>query len=140
MNYSQLFQWATLMVLPAWLLLVFLPRHAITARLVISGSYSVVYSLAYLLLIIISWNSVNFDFSSLAAVQGLFQNPAVLLAGWIHYLAFDLFIGAWLLRDSWQYGISHWLMVPVLLLSFYLGPIGLLLYMSYKLYYLKLKS
>lgn len=140
MDAEQIFQWANLLILPGWLLLVLLPRHSVTARLVLSGAYSSVYAAAYLVLILLSWNEVSFDFSNLAAVQTLFQNPTVLLAGWIHYLAFDLFIGAWALRDSWQHGIKHWLMLPVLLLSFNLGPIGLLLYISYKFYYLKLKT
>lgn len=137
MNYAQMFQLANILILPAWLLLLFLPRHPITSKLVHSGAYSVAYALAYLLLIVVTWNEVEMDFSSLDSVQALFLHPGVLLAGWIHYLAFDLFIGAWALKDSWQYGIKHWLMIPVLFLTLNFGPVGLLLYMGYKLFYLK---
>jgi hypothetical protein len=140
MDYAQLFQWANLGILPAWLLLLVLPRHPLTVKLIHSSAYSVVYALAYLLLLITTWGEVALDFSNLSSVQALFQHPGVLLAGWIHYLAFDLFIGAWALRDSWQYGIRHWLMIPVLLLCFNFGPVGLLLYMVYKVYHLKPKA
>jgi hypothetical protein len=58
----------------------------------------------------------------------LFQNKWLLLAGWIHYLAFDLFIGSWQVRDAAKQGISHWLVIPCLALTFMFGPIGLLLY------------
>jgi len=58
-----------------------------------------------------------------------FGNPYVLTAGWIHYLAFDLFIGCWELRDSQRHGIAHWLVVPCLVLTFALGPVGLGLYL-----------
>ena len=54
----------------------------------------------------------------------------MLLAGWIHYLCFDLFIGSWEVRDSEQRGISHWLVLPCLFFTFMLGPVGLLLYFT----------
>ena len=70
------------------------------------------------------------DFSSLAGVRTLFDNPWVLLAGWTHYLAFDLFIGGWEARDARRRGIPHLLVVPALVLTFLLGPAGLLLYLA----------
>ena len=54
----------------------------------------------------------------------------MLLAGWIHYLAFDLFIGGWETRDAVRNGIPHLLVIPCLLLTFMLGPIGLLAYFA----------
>jgi hypothetical protein len=57
-----------------------------------------------------------------------FENHWLLLAGWVHYLAFDLFIGAWQVRDSKALGISHLLVLPCLVLTFLFGPVGLLLY------------
>jgi Domain of unknown function (DUF4281) len=69
-------------------------------------------------------------FSSLAAVQRLFTVPEVALAGWIHYLAFDLFIGLWIAGRYDALGISRWLQAPVLVVTFMFGPLGLLLYFS----------
>jgi hypothetical protein len=58
----------------------------------------------------------------------LFQSPYVALAGWIHYLAFDLFLGAWQVRDANRRDINHLWLVPCLVLTFLAGPVGLLLY------------
>ena len=63
-------------------------------------------------------------------MRALFDNPWALLAGWTHYLAFDLFIGGWEVRDAQRRGIPHLLIVPALVLTFLLGPAGLLLYLA----------
>jgi len=67
-------------------------------------------------------------FSTLAGVGTLFSNPWLLLAGWMHYLAFDLLVGSWELEDAAERGIPHWIVVPCLLLTFLFGPAGWLLY------------
>jgi hypothetical protein len=72
-------------------------------------------------------------FNSLAQVAVLFSSPYALLAGWIHYLAFDLFTGAWEARDAARLGISRWAVAPCLLLTFLFGPLGLSLYLLLKL-------
>ena len=72
--------------------------------------------------------------TSLAELGKLFASAEnLLLAGWIHYLAFDLFIGAWVLRDAQRLGIGHGLTVPCLLLTLAFGPIGLLTYFGVRL-------
>ena len=58
----------------------------------------------------------------------LFTNEWATLAGWIHYLAFDLFVGAWEVKDAQEKNISHWFVIPCLILTFLFGPIGFLLY------------
>ena len=60
----------------------------------------------------------------------LFQKRELLLAGWIHYLAFDLFIGAWETRDAPRNQIPHLVVIPCLVMTFMLGPIGLLFYFA----------
>ena len=62
-------------------------------------------------------------------VARLFANRWLLLAGWVHYLAFALFLGSWEARDARLHGIPHWLVLPCLLLTFLCGPAGWLLYM-----------
>jgi len=69
-------------------------------------------------------------FSSLADVSKLFENPWALLAGWTHYLAFDLFIGGWEVRDAHDRGVPHLFIVPALVLTFLFGPAGLLVYLA----------
>ena len=63
----------------------------------------------------------------------LFSNPWALLAGWIHYLAFDLLIGTWETRDAREHGVPHLLLVPCLVLTFLFGPAGWLLYRGVRL-------
>jgi hypothetical protein len=84
----------------------------------------------YVVLIALSLPGSDGGFSSLAGVRALFVDPRGLLAGWTHYLAFDLFIGGWEVRDAQQRGIPHLLVVPALVLTFLFGPAGLLLYLA----------
>ena len=65
----------------------------------------------------------------------MFQDPWALLAGWVHYLCFDLAVGAWALRDAQRRGLPHLLLVPALVLTFLLGPVGLLLYAGLRRFY-----
>lgn len=117
-------------VLPAWLLLVFAPGWVWTQRIVHAIWIPGLLALAYL------WAMTNgtepapegAGFGSLQGVMLLFTNPYAVLAGWIHYLAFDLFVGAWEARDARRLSISPVLVAPCLFLTLMAGPVGLLLY------------
>lgn len=117
------------LALIGWLLLVAAPRHRL-AHLAASVILPAALSTVYLLLIALYFPGAAGGFGSLTDVALLFSNPALLLAGWVHYLAFDLFIGAWEVRDSARSRVPHLLVVPCLLLTFLLGPIGLLGYLT----------
>jgi hypothetical protein len=122
-----------MLVLPGWLLLVFVPRWKWTARLIAGVLIPLLLALLYLYLVVAHFGQADGGFGSLAAVSQLFRNPYALLAGWVHYLAFDLFIGSWEVRDARRLGIHHLLVVPCLVLTFLFGPIGLLLYFALRL-------
>lgn len=128
MSAETLFSICNMLVLPGWLLLIVAPRWRWTKRLIDSCLLPLLLGLVYFYLIVRYFGEANGDFGSLAEVAQLFQNPHLLLAGWIHYLAFDLFIGSWEVRDAERIGIHHLLVVPCLVLTFLLGPIGFLLY------------
>ena len=83
-------------------------------------------SLAYTALVLGFWTRASGGFGSLADVLLLFQTPQILLAGWIHYLAFDLFISAWIVRTARAEGLHFALVVPLLPLTFLFGPAGFL--------------
>lgn len=121
------------LVIPGWLLLAIRPSSswatALIAPVIISGVLAIVYSI----LIVTNIGSGDGDFTSLAGVGSLFANPWILTAGWIHYLAFDLFIGAWEVRDSQRLGIRHAYVLPCLVFTFLLGPIGLLMYLGLRI-------
>ena len=129
MTPERLFDLATWVALPGWLLLVFLPRWRWSARLVGSVLIPALLGGLYLVLIVRWFGSSEGGFGSLAEVRAFFENPWLLLAGWIHYLAFDLFVGAWELRDAQRIGLHHLLVVPCLALTLMFGPVGLLLYL-----------
>ena len=88
------------------------------------------FAAVYVVLIAASLPWTGGGFSSLGGVRALFDNPWALLAGWTHYLAFDLFIGGWELRDAQRRGFPHLLVVPALVLTFLFGPAGLSLYLA----------
>ena len=67
-------------------------------------------------------------FGSVAQVQRLFAVPGLLVAGWLHYLAFDLFVGSWIAGGAAALRIPHAIVVGLLLLTFMFGPAGLLAY------------
>lgn len=72
-------------------------------------------------------------FGSIAEVRLLFANDSALAAGWLHYLAFDLFVGGWVARDGATRGVPALLVLPCLPLTFLFGPAGLLLYLALRL-------
>ena len=81
-------------------------------------------AVAYLGLLIVHRGPGGFD--SLARVRQLFDQPGLLAAGWLHYLAFDLFVGTWIARRAGLLGVHHAWVIPCLLLTFLFGPVGLL--------------
>lgn len=129
---NEMFQYAGVFAGVGWLLLLVAPGWSWTSKLVLSGAWSLVLSLLYLVLIARYMPGSGGGFGSLAEVRMLFSVDALLLAGWIHYLAFDLLVGAIEVRQARALGISHWLMVPVLIMTFMLGPIGLIAFFVIK--------
>ena len=128
MTPESLFRLASTIVLPGWLLLVFAPSWKWTTRFIAGFLIPVLLGLLYLYIMLVHWRGAEGGFGSLDQVSDLFRNPWLLLAGWVHYLAFDLFIGAWEVRDARREGIHHLLVIPCLFLTFMFGPVGLLLY------------
>ena len=128
MSADSLFSFASILVLPGWLLLVLLPRWQYSATLVGAVVIPALLGLLYAGLIVSHIGSTDGGFGSLAEVRALFSNEFLLLAGWIHYLAFDLFIGSWEVRDAQRHGVHHLAVIPCLVLTFLFGPVGLMLY------------
>jgi hypothetical protein len=129
MDLDSLFSAASAISVVGWLFLVFVPRKPYTQA--IAGAIApLILAVIYLTLIFSNIRGAEGGFGSLADVATLFQKRELLLAGWIHYLAFDLFIGAWETRDAARNQIPHLVVIPCLLMTFMLGPIGLLFYFA----------
>ena len=125
---DKLFLLMNQLALAGWTLLIFFPTWKGTQLIVLRGSLSIFMALVYVGLIIVFLPKVEGGFGSLEQVSKLFSHPYALLAGWVHYLAFDLFIGAWIVGDARTQQIKHVFLIPVLLLTFMIGPAGLLIY------------
>ena len=112
-----------------WLLLIFAPRWRGTEALARTPLAPLILGVGYAALLVVTLSQGGEGgMGSLADVRVAFESDAALLLGWVHYLAFDLMVGLWEWRDSRRLGIRHALLVPCLLFTFVLGPVGLLLY------------
>jgi len=129
---EHLFSLAGMVVLPCWILLAVAPRWSVSQRMATFVAPLLIACL-YAWLLLTHTTPGGGGFRSLAEVAVLFGSPYALLAGWVHYLAFDLFTGAWEARDAAALGLSRWLVLPCLALTFLFGPLGLALYLLLKL-------
>lgn len=131
MDLSRLFAICNASVLPFWLLLAVAPRWSWTRRLVHSVLVPALLGVVYVVLLATSPPAPECaSFGSLEGVLLVFSSPHGVLTGWVHYLVFDLFVGAWESRDAVRRGIHPALVAPCLLLTLMLGPAGLLAYLA----------
>jgi len=126
---ESLFTLATWLSLPGWVLLVVAPRWRWSARIIGPVILPMLLSALYVAALALHLPHAEGGFGSIADVRTLFSDDWILLAGWIHYLAFDLFVASWEVRDSQRLGISHVVVVPCLVLTLFVGPIGFLCYL-----------
>jgi hypothetical protein len=128
MNPDALFPIANMTAVAGWVALLaspFIPRLSDT---IASTVIPLLLSVAYAGLILAFWAGAQGGFDTLANVELLFQTREMLLAGWLHYLAFDLFVGAWIARTARAEGVSFILVAPCLVLTFLFGPVGFLIF------------
>ena len=138
MPWEQIFSFANLFAMICWTLLAFAPkRETFVAPLFYAGVGLL--SLSYALLITGLLGGIidggtgggggSPDFTTLSGVQAIFDTQGGATIGWIHYLAFDLFVGIWAARNADVRGIGRIIQVPILLLIFMAGPLGSTLYL-----------
>lgn len=127
---ESLFQWANPIALLGWVALVFSP---LAPRIALAWSGLVlplVLSVGYTALMLVHWTASGGGFESLPAVAQLMENRWLLLAGWVHYLAFDLLVGTWAVNTARREAIPHLLVLPCLLVTFLFGPAGFLMFQA----------
>ncbi len=127
-----IFTLSNLFVLPFWALMIFLPHWRWTQRIMRSLWPVLVLCVVYAVLLLSQIGGVAGSLlnPTLAGIAGLLGTPAGTAVGWVHFLAFDLFVGRWAYLDSRERGISAWLVSPTLFFVFMAGPLGLLLYLA----------
>ena len=135
MSPDRLFDVASSFVLIGWLALVLAPLRR-TLAITVARCVAVILCGGYFGLLVAGLTGggapSGAGFDSLEGVRLLLSTPQALLAGWVHYLAFDLFIASWEVEDAPTARIPHWALMPCLGLTFVAGPVGLLLYFLIK--------
>ena len=138
MTTAAVFSLANTVAMPMWLLLIILPKWKVTRFLIDYKVVPIFLSLFYVFYMVSHIQTGGaLDFGSLASVMSLFTLEYAVMAGWVHYLAFDLLIGMWMVNQNQKLGIHQLLMVPCLFATFMLGPVGFLLFMGIRTFKLK---
>ncbi len=129
MTPDSVFEYCNTIALLGWLVLIVGSPFWMQFDKFIIGIVISLFAIVYAWLIANSFHPGDFEkFGSLNGVMELFTSKTAVAAGWIHYMAFDLLTGIWIKKNSIKYNISHWLIIPCLLFTFMLGPVGFLLY------------
>ena len=142
LNYENIYLIANWGVIPFWLLLIILPNHSVTnffvqsiiAPLLLTGAYGFVgYN------IFLEGNILeSFElYSGLDGLYSMFSSEAFLLIFWLHFLAISLFLGAWISRDSKRYMVPRFFVIISLVLTYFTGPVGLLIYWIIRIFFAK---
>ncbi len=132
---ERLFSFGSSLAMLAWLALAASPAAAPWAprvRFVAGRVLPLLLAMGYAALFA-SHGMGDGGFGSIAAVQRLFASPPLLVAGWLHYLAFDLFVGAWIAERAAAIHLPHALVLPLLALTFLFGPSGFLAFAGVRL-------
>lgn len=131
MSLENWFWIAHLPALAGWIVLLAAPLIG-PASIGIARAVGAMLALGYLLIFLAAPDGLRAlatDYS-LAGIGNLFADPRLLLLGWVHYLAFDIWVASWEAEEGRRRGIPHWLVAPCMLLTFMLGPLGLLLFLA----------
>ena len=129
-------------VIPFWLLLIFAPNHVITNFFSQSIIAPLLLAIGYVFLSYNLYLENNiFDgfelYSGLDGLYTMFANEVLLLVFWLHFLAISLFAGAWIVRDAKKYFIPKIITIPSLILTYFSGPVGLVIYWLIRIFFAK---
>ena len=142
LTYENIYLIANWGVIPFWLLLIFIPNHQLTNFFSQSIVPILLLAAGYVYFSYVIYNQGNiFDgfelYSGLDGLYSMFADEALLLIFWIHFLAISLFTGAWIVRDSKKYLIPKIITIPSLTLTYFTGPVGLLVYWFLRIFFAK---
>ena len=129
-------------VIPFWLLLIFAPNHSLTNFFVQSIIVPMLLAVGYIYLSYNLYLEDNiFDgfelYGGLDGLYSMFANESLLLIFWLHFLAISLFAGSWIIRDSKRYFIPKIITMPSLILTYFTGPVGILVYWFFRIFFAK---
>ena len=134
MSPDSIFQTCSTIAMVGWLVLLIISPFWSSFDKFLIGIIITLLAIVYAWLIFQVFTPGDFEkFSSLNGVMELFTDKTAVTAGWIHYLAIDLLTGIWIKKNAQKYNIHHLIVLPCLLVTFMLAPIGLLLYLLVRL-------
>jgi hypothetical protein len=134
MSPDSVFQTCSTIAMVGWLVLLIISPFWSSFDKFLIGIIITLFAIVYVWLIFQVFRPEDFEkFGSLNGVRELFTDKTAVTAGWVHYLAFDLLTGIWIKKNAQKYNIHHLILIPCLLFTFMLGPIGLLLYLLVRL-------
>jgi hypothetical protein len=130
MLYETIFNIFNSGILLFWILLLIFPQKGFTQKIITYPWVPLVIAIGYIYFLNDAMGTFSADFTSLGGLTEMFQNanPRGVAAGWVHYLAFDFWVGCWMLKNSQDKGIKHFWMILPMLFTFIMGPVGILLY------------
>jgi len=130
MSPDSIFETCSTIAMVGWIVLLIISPFWSSFDKFLIGIIITLFAIVYAWLIFQVFTPGDFQkFGSLNGVMELFTDKTAVTAGWVHYLAFDLLTGIWIKKNALKYNIHHLILIPCLLLTFMLGPIGLLLYL-----------
>ena len=138
-----LYYWVNLGVLPFWLILIFFPNSNISRYFVTSIFPIFILAGAYIFILYKSYlNTYNFEnnfnlYLSIDSLSNLFSDKSFLMMFWIHFISINLFTGGWIVKDSNKFSINKILVSIPLILTYLIGPMGLLFYWLIRIFYAK---
>ena len=140
MNYEIIFNIYNTGILIFWFFLLVFPKSKLTQKMTDFPWIPLVIAFGYIYFLGTSESIFSVDFSSLSGLTEMFQNsnPRGVAAGWLHYLAFDFWVGCWILRDSQKKGVKHAFIIFPMFFTFMLGPVGVIIYTLVLLFQKKL--
>ena len=128
MAFEFIFSLAGVLAMFGWITLLASPWIPRWSDLIAGLLIPTILSSGYLAILLFFPPQHGGGFASFADITQLFSNPEALMAGWVHFLAFDLFVGAWICRTARKENIKFWMVLPCLPVTFMLGPAGFLLF------------
>ena len=143
LTFENIYLWANFGVLPFWLMLIIIPNSRITKIFINSIVLPLILATAYVYVI---YQTILLDepmsgifklYLNLDNLYTLFATEGFLLVFWIHFLALNLFLGSWISRDGIKYNMSRGLVAIPLILIYFTGPVGLVLYWLFRVFYAK---
>ena len=143
LTFENIYLWANFGVFPFWCMLIVIPNSKVTQILVNSIIIPLILSTSYVYVIYqtILLDESIFDifklYLGLDNLYTVFATESFLLVFWLHFLALNLFLGSWMSRDGVKYNISRSLVFIPLILTYFTGPLGLVLYWIIRIFYAK---